>query len=166
MYNENTAVYAYCDSENSSIIKEVLNSLGYPNIADTGWNQETSFDNIIRVLVYVLCIPIMFITRIWIYPVVYKSAGVSRRKALELGDSRKEIIPKLIELSKNPKQTKLFAMIHNYISLPAYIAVVLAIISCFTDRVENILDGFGLAIPLVMVVCALIFITIDKRMSK
>lgn len=166
MYNENTAVYAYCDSENSSIIKEVLNFLGYPNIADTGWNQETSFDNIIRVLVYVLCIPIMFITRIWIYPVVYKSAGVSRRKALELGDSRKEIIPKLIELSKNPKQTKLFAMIHNYISLPAYIAVVLAIISCFTDRVENILDGFGLAIPLVMVVCALIFITIDKRMSK
>lgn len=108
----------------------------------------------------------MFITRIWIYPVVYKSAGVSRRKALELGDSRKEIIPKLIELSKNPKQTKLFAMIHNYISLPAYIAVVLAIISCFTDRVENILDGFGLVIPLVMVVCALIFITIDKRMSK
>lgn len=166
IYNENTAIYAYCDSENSSIIKGVLNSLGYHNIVDTDWNQETPFDNIVRVLVYALCIPVMYITRIWIWPVVYKSAGISRKKALELGDSRKEVIPKLIELSKNPKQTKLFAMIHNYVSLPAYIAVLLATISCFTDKFENILDTLGLAIPLVMVVCALIFITIDKRMSR
>lgn len=165
MYTENTAIYAYCDSENLSILKEVLNSLGCLNIV-TDWNQETPFDNIFRVLVYALCIPVMFITRIWIWPVVYKSAGVSRKKVLELGDSRKEVIPKLIELSKNPKQTKFFALIHNYISLPAYIAVVFAIISCFTDRFENILDTLGLAIPLIMIVCAFIFKIIDKRMSK
>lgn len=166
MYNENTAIYAYCNSENLSDFNGVLNSLGYPNLSDTDWNQETPFDNIVRVLVYVLCIPVMFITRIWIWPVVYKSAGVSRKKALELGDSRKEVIPKLIELSKNPKQTKLFAMIHNYISLPAYIAVILAIISCFTDKFENILDALGLAIPLIMIACALIFRIIDKRITK
>lgn len=165
MYTKNTAVYAYCDSENSSILKEVLSSLGYLNIV-TDWNQETSFDNIFRVFAYALCIPVMFITRIWIWPVVYKSAGVSRKKVLELGDSRKEVIPKLIELSKNPKQTKLFAIIHNYISLPAYIAVLLATISCFTNRFENILDTLGLAIPFVMVVCAFIFKIIDKRISK
>lgn len=91
---------------------------------------------------------------------------MSRKKALELGNSRKAVISKLIELSNNPRQTKIFALIHNYISLPAYIAVVLAIISCFTDRFENIIDIFGLMIPLVMVVCALIFIIIDKRMRK
>ncbi len=165
MYIENTAIYAYCDSENSSMIKGVLNSLGYLNIV-TDWNQQTPFDNIFRVLVYALCIPIMYITRIWIWPVVYKSAGISRKKALELGDSRKEVILKLIELSKNPKQTKFFAMIHNYVSLPAYIAVILAIMSCFTDKFENALDAIGLAIPLIMVVCALIFRTIDKFMSN
>lgn len=80
MYNENTAIYAYCNSENLSDFNGVLNSLGYPNLSDTDWNQETPFDNIVRVLVYVLCIPVMFITRIWIWPVVYKSAGVSRKK--------------------------------------------------------------------------------------
>lgn len=48
----------------------------------------------------------------------------------------------------------------------AYTAVILAIISCFTDKFENILDVFGLAIPMVMFVCALIFRMIDKRMSK
>lgn len=166
MYAENTAVYAYCDSENSSKINGVLNSLDYIDTGNTDWNSETPFDNIFRVLAYALCIPVMYITRIWIWPVVYKSAGVTRKKALELGDDRKEIIPKLIQCSKAPKQTKLFALIHDYISLPAYTAVILAIISCFTDKFENILDAFGLAIPMVMFVCALIFRMIDKRMSK
>lgn len=89
------------------------------------WNSESPFDRIIRVAAYALWIPIMYITQIWIWPVVCKSAGITHQEALELGNSRKKIIPKLIHRSKKPKQTKIFALIHNYISLPAYIAALI-----------------------------------------
>lgn len=161
MYAENTAVYAYCNSaENSGKINSVLDSLGYINASNGDWHTESPLDGIMRVVVYAVWIPVMYITRLWIWPVLCKSAGVTRQEALELGDSRKEIIPKLIRRSKSPKQTKIFAVIHNYISLPAYIAVVIALVGCFTDKVDNVLGVFGLAIPIVMVCCVIIFIII------
>lgn len=162
MYAENTAVYAYCSSENSEKINAVLDSLGYIEANGNDWNSETPFDGIARVIVYALWIPVMYITRIWIWPVVYKSAGVTRQKALELGDSRKETIPKLIRISRTPKRTKIFAAIHNYIALPAYIAVVIAVGSCFTDKLNDVLGGFGIAIPIIMMCCVIIFIIINK----
>lgn len=64
MYNENTAIYAYCNSKNSANFNSVLNSLGYPNVIVNDWNQETLFNSILRIIVYALCIPVMFITRI------------------------------------------------------------------------------------------------------
>lgn len=159
MYAENTAVYAYCNSaENSGEINSVLDSLGYINTSNGDWHTESPLDGIIRVAVYGAWIPVMYITRLWIWPVLCKSAGVTRQEALELGDSRKEIIPKLIRRSKSPKQTKIFAVIHNYISLPAYIAVVIALVGCFTDKVNSLLGTLGIVIPITMVCCVIIFI--------
>ena len=161
MYAENTAVYAYCESsENSGKINSVLDSLGYINASDGDWHTKSPLDGIMRVVVYAAWIPVMYITRLWIWPVLCKSAGVTKQEALELGNSRKEIIPKLIRRSKSPKQTKIFAAIYNYISLPAYITVVIALVSCFTDRVDNLLGAFGVAIPIVMICCVIIFIII------
>ena len=163
MYAENTAVYAYCNStENSGEINAVLDSLGYIDASGEDWHAKSPLDGIIRVAAYALFIPVMYITRLWIWPVLCKSAGVTRQEALELGESRKEIIPKLIQRSKSPKQTKIFAAIHNFISLPAYIAVAIALVGCFTDKVDNLLGVFGLAIPIVMVCCVIIFIIINR----
>lgn len=163
MYAENTAVYAYCNSaENSRKINAVLDSLGYIDDSGEDWHAESPLDGIIRVAAYALFIPVMYITRLWIWPVLCKSAGVTRQEALELGDSRKEIIPKLIRRSKSPKQTKIFSVIHNYISLPAYIAVAIALVGCFTDKVDNLLGIFGLVIPIIMACCVIIFIIINR----
>lgn len=166
MYAENTAIYAYCNSaENSEKINAVLDSLGYIDTSSEDWHAESPLDEIIRVAAYALFIPVMYIMRLWIWPVLCKSAGITRQEALELGDSRKEIIPKLIRRSKSPKQTKIFATIHNYISLPAYIAVFIALVGCFTDKVDNVLGAFGLAIPIIMVCCVIIFIIINRFMG-
>lgn len=163
MYVENTAIYAYCTpAKNSDKINSILTSFGYMNSSGGDWHEDSPLDGIIRVAVYVLCIPIMHITRLWIWPVLYKSAGVPRSEALELWQRRKEVIPKLICRSKSPGQTKFFAVIYNYISFPAYIAVILAIIGCFTDRVENVLDVVGFSIPVIMIGCALVFNIINK----
>lgn len=161
-YTENTAVYAYCASENSEKINSVLGSLGYTHITGNDWNANSPFDGIARVAAYAIWIPVMFIVRFWIWPVVCKSAGVTRSEALELGDSRKKIIPKLIRISKSPKRTKMFATIHNYIALPAYIAVIIAVGSCFTDKLNGVLGVFGIAIPIIMVCCAVIFSFINR----
>lgn len=165
LYSENTSVYAYCSLENATKINAVLNSLGYIDSSGEDWRSESPFDSIVRVLVYALCIPVMYITRIWIWPVLYKSAGATRKEVLEMGDSRKEVIPKLIKRSKNPKQTKIFALIHNYISLPAYIATVIAVIACFTDAFDKILDTLGILIPGIMICCAFVFVIIDRTMK-
>lgn len=165
LYVENTAVYAYCSSENSAKVNSLLDSLEYMAADGDDWNSESPFDRIIRVAAYALWIPIMYITRIWIWPVVCKSAGITHQKAVELGDSRKEIIPKLIHRSKKPKQTKIFALIHSYISLPAYIATLITIIGCFTDKLDNIIATFGILIPIIMVCCIVVFIIINRAIK-
>ena len=165
MYAENTAVYARCSSENATKINAVLDSLGYIDASGEDWHSDSPFDSIVRVVVYALCIPVMYITRIWIWPVLYKSAGVTRREVLAMGDSRKEIIPKLIKRSSFPKLTKLFALVHKYISLPAYAALIFSVAGCFTDSLDGIIDFIGVVIPIIMVCVAFIFMIINRVMG-
>jgi len=162
MYAENTAVYAYCDSENSGVINTVLNSLGYIDASGENWHSESPFDGIIRVAAYALWIPVMYIVRFWIWPVLCKSAGVTRKEALELGESRKEIILKLIKRSPSPKQTRFFAAVHRYIAVPAYIVVIFSLAGCFTDSLDGIIGALGIAIPVIMA-CEVIIFSILNR---
>ena len=167
MYAENTAIYTDCTpAENSGKINWVLDSLGYIDASGEDWHTKSPLDGMMRVAVFALWIPVMYLVRFWIWPVLCKSAGVTRKEAPELGDSRKEMIPKLIRRSKTPKQAKIFAAIHDYISLPAYIAVAIALVGCFTDKVDSMLGALGLALPIIMVCCVILFMIISKVMGS
>lgn len=163
-YVDNTAIYAYCSEENQSKIVSILDDVGY---VDAKPKQETSSwaTGVVRVVNFILYIPMALVARSFYWKAAYKSAGVTSEQIEAEEKKRKELFGWLVDKSPNIKTTKIFLVIYKYFLLPLYACIILAIIGCFTSMLQ-ILNALGVALPLVIIAVGIIGVAIEKRYKK
>ncbi len=163
-YVDNTAIYAYCSEENQSKTVSILDDIGY---VDTKPKQETPFwaTGAVRVVNFILYIPMALVARSFYWKAAYKSAGVTSNEIEAEEKKRKELFGWLVDKSPNIKTTKIFLAIYRYFLLPVYACIILAIIGCFTSMLQ-ILNALGVALPFAIIVVGIIGATMEKRYKK
>lgn len=161
----NTAIYAYCDSENQTKLNQILNDIGY--IEPVKEEEQPSWLFQIAILIaFLLYIPIAMIGRRWIWLAACESANASEEYMDENEMSRKERKKYMMEISSRKRVTKAILLFYNIILLPEYICVVLAIISFGVSQLTGLLSYLGIIIPAVIIFSAIIGNIIRKTERK
>jgi len=159
MYTGKTVVYAYCDSENKGRVLDILEGIHYVEKSDGSSETEKKLFSFVRVLFFVLCIPMTMLGRNFLYPIVYKSAGVTSKELDKYGEDpqikKRDIYRWLIEKSPKPQLTGALIILFRLLMLPVCTAVIIAIAGCFIPAVDEIINKMGIIIPAIILAMAI-----------
>lgn len=143
IYVGNTAVYAYSDTENAPKINALLKSIGYTQMEGSG-QSSSEMSPLFGMLLTIAWLPLTLICQHWLWPLVYRSSGTTKKEIdLFLDKSskrvpRRKIIAWLIKKSIRPRQTVVWAIIYDLPLVLEFIAVLIAFVNLFT----GVLGGF------------------------
>ncbi len=165
VYVNNTAIYAYCNRENQTKLNQILDDIGYLEPVKEKGNPSWLFP-IIRVLPFLLYIPMAMIGRRWIWLAACASANVSEEYMDEKEMGLKERKNYIMEISSRKRTTKSILLFYNIILLPEYICVVLALISFGVPQLTGLLSVLGTILPILIMISAMIGNIIRKREKR
>ncbi len=171
MFTENTAVYACCNSENKNKVLELLSAINYvDNKSSTQSNREENLFPLMKVVFFLICIPMTLLGRNSLYPIVYKSAGVTRKELDKYSEDpeikHRDIYLWLTEKSSKPQLTKVLIMMFKLLMLPVFIASIISFLGCFTQKLNETINQLGIIIPAMIVSMAIIGRILDKHLFK
>lgn len=157
----NTAIYATCNAENETKINRILDCIGYintvPEQSSPAWLSAVL--NLIQFLAY---IPVALVGRHQLWRAAYRSAGKTMKQMINSKKTRKELMSWIAEISPRKKTTKTILVLYKLNLLPAYIGVIIAIVSCFTRQIINLLNTTGIAIPGIIFATGIVGITLSR----
>lgn len=155
VYVNHTAVYAYCDSAEQATLNQILADIGYVKLADTKENTSWLFP-VIRLIYFILCIPMAMLGRHWIWLAACQSANVSISDMDKQEMNQKERKKYIADISPRKRVTKIILWIYNINLLPEYICVVLAFISFGVPQLAGLLNILGTFMPVIIITTAII----------
>ncbi len=142
----NTAIYADCDAENDTKLNRILDSIGYID-AVAAQTPPVRLMAVLRLLQFVLYIPLALLGRHWLWRAACRSAGAINKRLTRSKKTRKEQFGWMVENSPRRRITKTILLLYQCSLLPEYISVVLAIAGCFTVKLDGLLNVLGIVIP-------------------
>lgn len=163
--DENTVLYAYCNSESLKILEEITDEIGYGR-TELGKETNPHAMGMLRVGFFTICFMLSFLARSWFWDIVYKSAGVKRSTLNKNGNTKLDKLRIVIEKSKKPTLTKILVIIYELALFPALIAILLAVINIFTTNLNDILNKLSYIVIGIMISFALISNIINKLFFK
>lgn len=170
MYTGKTAVYASCNSENKGRVLDVLAGINYVEKSDGSSETENKLFPLVRVLFFLICIPMTMLGRNFLYPIVYKSAGVTSKELDKYGEDpqikKRDIYRWLVEKSSKPQQTGVLIILFRLLMLPVCMAVIIAVAGCFTSAADEIINKLGIIIPGLIVSMAVLGRILDKLLFR
>lgn len=147
IYVGNTAIYAYSNTDNAAEINELLKSINYTEMEGSGQSSAKQ-SPLFQLLFTLVWFPMVLICRHWMWPIVYRSSGTSKREMDEFCDespkglSKHKIISWLIEKSIRPRHTVVWAVIYRLTLLPELIAILLSFVGLFTSIFDEFLSVY------------------------
>lgn len=171
IYVGNTAIYAYCNTENAPKINELLRSIGYAQTEGSGLSSS-EMSPLFGLLFTIAWFPLILICRHWLWPLVYRSSGKSQKEIdLFLDKSpkrvpRRKIIAWLIKDSIRPRWTVAWTIIYEIPLILEFIAVLIAFISLFTDALSAFFDVYIFIVIGTGFVCAIIGGILNKILYR
>lgn len=145
VYVENTALYAYCNNENSAELVEIISDMGYVEVKEQSETPKI-VEQFFIVIPYLLLTLFVVICRNGFYwKAVIKSSGI-REKELEEeiekeNGKRACITHWILENSKNYKLTKILIYVYKLMHIPIFIGLLFVVFSCFTGGFSGIIKG-------------------------
>ncbi len=170
MYVGNTVIYAYGDTDNTlagAEINELLKSIGYTEM-EGGGRSSSKLEPLFGLLFTLCWLPFILICRHWLWPVVYRSSGTTKReidKFLSKSSKklpRRKVIAWLIKKSICPRQTVAWTVIYNLPLLLEIIAVLISFIRLFTTVFNEFFNVYIFVVAATAFVTAIIGIIADK----
>lgn len=165
IYVNHTAVYAYCDSTEQATLNQILADIGYVKPADAKESPSWLFPTI-RLIYFILCIPMAMLGRHWFWLAACQSANVSINDMDEQEINQKERKKYILETSSRKRKTKIILLVYNFSLLPEYICVVLALINFGVPQLTGLLNRLGAIIPAIIIATAIIGSITRKMESK
>lgn len=165
IYVKNTAVYAYCNSENQNKLINIIADIAYADVQEEivipPW-----VSSLFRVLYFAAYIVVALVVRYWLWQAAYKSARVAKKEIEETKKTRKQLAKWLLQTSPRRKSTTLILLLHKGCLVFAYAGVALAIVGCFITELHDTLNTLGVMMPLIMFVMGLIGSMLSRKYNK
>lgn len=165
IYVKNTAVYAYCNSENQNKLINIIADIAYADVQEEivipPW-----VSSLFRVLYFAAYIVVALVVRYWLWQAAYKSARVAKKEIEETKKTRKQLAKWLLQTSPRRKSTTLILLLHKACLVFAYAGVALAIVGCFITELHDTLNTLGVMMPLIMFVMGLIGSILSRKYNK
>lgn len=161
----NTAIYAYCDAENDVIINRILESIGYIDTVSEQVSPSWT-TSVLRLLQFLIYIPVALIGRHMLWCAAYKSAKKTSKEINDSEKTRKQLLSWIAEISPRKKTTKTILTLYRLNLVPEYICAVLAIVGCFTTKLDAFLNTAGIVIPGIIFATGIIGAILNRTFSK
>lgn len=144
MYVGNTAIYAYCNTENSNEIAKIFEDIGYGGlVSEKDINQSPNYIFNIAISIFILLFTQM--SRGFLRPLIYASAALTQRDIDKFYDEVKHderLYQKkseyLLENSPKPSLTRALITFDKLIFIPNLVAIVTAICTAFISGLEYV----------------------------
>lgn len=165
VYVKNTAIYAYCAEENQSKIIGILDMIGY---VDAEPEQDVSPWAAVgmKILPFILYLFLAIVCSSFWWRAAYVSAGVTQKQMDDLETTRKELSRWIVEVSPRASMTRAILTVYRLFLLPGYVGIAFAVISCFTDRMDAMINALGIVLPALFVVMGLLGAMIEKTLKR
>ena len=155
VYVNHTAVYAYCSSSEQAMLNQILSDIGYVKLVDA--KESPSWQvSLIRLIYFLLCIPMAMLGRHWLWLAACQSANVSVDDMDKQEMNQRERKKYMMETSPRRQKTKTILSVYNFSLLPEYICVVLSLISFGVPQLSELLKVLGVFIPIIIIATAII----------
>ena len=165
VYVKNTAIYAYCAEENQSKIIGILDTIGY---VDAEPEQDVSPWAAVgmKILPFLLYLFLAMVCRSFWWRAAYVSAEATQKQMDDLETTRKELSCWIVEVSPRTSTTRAILTVYKLFLLPGYIGIAFAVISCFADRMDAMINTLGAILPALFVVMGLLGAWLGNRLKK
>ena len=158
----NTAVYAYCNAENSAILNDILISLGFINVVKLP-GMLSGAGSVLQIFLFILYAVFALVGRSFYWRAACSSAGITQHQIDKEEKQRAELYAWLVEKSSRKTTTTIILFVHKIYLLPEFFGIAMAVIACFTANVSDIVEFVGMYLPIFVIFTALLGSGLDRH---